>query len=116
MNPAVDFAILDTLAEDLEVDTMVTILASFLEDARARTATARIAWAEGDVERLRQEAHTIKGASSSLGLSAICDASLTLEMAARNGTASLDAITAVSRAIEALSSQLEGSAYTLDPQ
>lgn len=114
MTPAVDFTVLDTLAEDLEVDTLVTILTSFLEDARVRTAAARTALAAGDGERLRQEAHTIKGASSSLGLSAIRDASLALERAARSGTATLEAVKTVSEAVEALSAQLDGSAYTLD--
>ena len=57
-----------------------------MEDANARVVESRKALPLNDLDRIRREAHTIKGAASSLGLTAIRDACLSLESAARSGS------------------------------
>ena len=79
----VDFAVLDMLAADIDTDVVQAILVKFMEDAGARIATSREALARADHDRMRREAHTIKGAAASLGLAAIREACVGLETACR---------------------------------
>ncbi|OAN50430.1 sensor protein gacS [Paramagnetospirillum marisnigri] len=111
--PSVDFSVLDLLKDDLEAETVVAILAKFMEDARARVATSSDALAQGDFERVRREAHTIKGAAASLGLSAIRDGCLTLENTARAGDGCDVALASLNQAVEALPATLSSTVYAL---
>jgi signal transduction histidine kinase/CheY-like chemotaxis protein/HPt (histidine-containing phosphotransfer) domain-containing protein len=78
----IDFAVLDALSEDIEASSVVAILSKFHEDATHRISASVTAMSMGDVDRVRQEAHAIKGAASSLGLLAIQDASHKIEKVA----------------------------------
>jgi len=111
--PAVDFAVLDALKDDLEAETVVAILEKFMEDARLRVATGRRAAETGEGERVRREGHTIKGAAASLGLHAIRDACMALENAARAGHGIGEGLDQLDRTVEALPGQLAGSVYKL---
>ncbi|MBI3444117.1 MAG: response regulator [Magnetospirillum sp.] len=112
----VDFDVLDTLAEDIEAETVVAILEKFLEDARARTITARESGSTGDLERVRREAHTIKGAAASLGLHGIRDICLDLENAARAGDGVPQCVDELHQRVEALPGQLAATQYALPPE
>jgi PAS domain S-box-containing protein len=111
--PAVDFSVLDMLKDDLEADTVVAILVKFMEDASARAIEATAALGRQDFERIRREAHTIKGAAASLGLSAIRDACLATEAAARAGQGLEAALPVLTETVNALPAQLNGSLYAL---
>ena len=112
-SPAVDLEVLDALAADIEADTVVEILVKFMDDARARHATARAAAPAGDLDKVRREAHTIKGAAASLGLPAVRDGCLALEQAAKAGEAVGPLLAELGRRIEALPGQLSATAYAL---
>ena len=111
--PAVDFSVLDTLKDDLEADTVIAILVKFMEDASARAIEATAALGRQDFERIRREAHTIKGAAASLGLSAIRDACLATEAAARAGQGLEAALPVLTETIDALPVHLAASLYAL---
>ena len=65
------------------------------------------------LERVRREAHTIKGAASSLGLLAIRDACITVESSSRAADGVAEAVAALAAAVAALPDLLTGSPYTL---
>ncbi|CAA7617589.1 PAS domain S-box protein [Magnetospirillum sp. SS-4] len=111
--PAIDFAVLDQLRDDLEADTVTAILVKFLADATGRAVEAAAALERRDFERIRREAHTIKGAAASLGLSSVRDACLTLESAARSGHDVETALAVLDREVGALPARLGGSPYAL---
>ncbi|TAN56161.1 MAG: response regulator, partial [Magnetospirillum sp.] len=111
--PGIDFTVLDLLKDDLEAETVITILDKFMDDATSRLAESRAAQARGDMERIRREAHTIKGAASSLGLTAIRDACISLEYAARAAQGVAEAVAALAEAVEALPKMLDASPYAL---
>ncbi|EME71242.1 sensor protein gacS [Paramagnetospirillum caucaseum] len=108
---AVELEVLDALAADIEADTVVEILVKFMEDARARCAAAGAA--AGDLDKVRREAHTIKGAAASLGLPAIRDCCLALEQAARAGEGAEPLLADLHRRIESLPGQLAATPYAL---
>ncbi|CUW41378.1 Putative signal transduction histidine kinase [Magnetospirillum sp. XM-1] len=110
---AVDLDVLDALAADIEADTVVEILVKFMEDARARHLAAAAAAPAGDLDRVRREAHTIKGAAASLGLLAIRDTCLALEQAARAGEGVEPLLARLHDGVEALPGQLTPTAYCL---
>ena len=109
--PRVDFAVLDLLRDDLEAETVIAILLKFDEDAQARVAESRAALAQDDMERIRREAHTIKGAAASLGLVAIRDACIAVEAGSRAGHGVATAVEALAVAVTALPAILAGSSY-----
>lgn len=74
----------DLMAGDLEA-----LLDAYREDSRARLATARRAWAAGDLAEVRSQAHSLKGASANLGAAGLAEACAGLEAAARHGDAIL---------------------------
>jgi signal transduction histidine kinase/DNA-binding response OmpR family regulator len=106
----VDFAVLDTLAEDLDLETMVMVLAKFHEDAIARIADARTALAAGDADRVRREGHAVKGAAASLGLNAIRAAAFAVERSEQEPGPLLDALDAL---VAALPERLAASRYAI---
>ncbi|MDO8605282.1 MAG: PAS domain S-box protein [Phaeospirillum sp.] len=111
--PQVDFTVLDLLKDDLEVETVVLILGQFMTDAVTRVAESRTALLHDDLERIRREAHTIKGAAASLGLTAVRDACIATEAAARAAVGTAEAVETLAEAVEALPRKLEGTPYAL---
>ncbi len=61
------------------------LLQAFLDDNEERIERAREALAAGDREALEREAHTLKGAASTLGALPLAAASKALERAAQAG-------------------------------
>jgi PAS domain S-box-containing protein len=110
---SLDQGVLDALAADIEAETVVAILEKFMEDARARLIAAAGAAPAGDLDRVRREAHTIKGAAASLGLSAVRDACLALEQGAKAGQDVGPLIDELHRRIEALPGRLAATPYAL---
>jgi CheY-like chemotaxis protein len=111
--PAVDFAVLDALAEDIEVETVVAILARFHEDGLKRAAAARRALAEDNIEQVRREGHTLKGAAASTGLLAIRTVGQALENAATSGTGIEEALAELDDLLAQLPSCLAGTLYEI---
>jgi CheY-like chemotaxis protein/HPt (histidine-containing phosphotransfer) domain-containing protein len=111
--PAVDFTVLDLLRDDLETETVVAILEKFMEDANGRVVESVRALPLADFDRIRREAHTIKGAAASLGLTAIRDACLSLEAAARAGSGVEEAVANLGEAVATLPTQLGSTPYAL---
>ncbi|BAE52539.1 hybrid sensor histidine kinase/response regulator [Paramagnetospirillum magneticum] len=110
---AVEIDVLDLLCEDLGVETVVEILAKFFEDATSREAECAAALAREDHERVRREAHAIKGAAASLGLTDIRRTAEAMEAAVRSGAPIAAPLAALSDAIVRLPAVLAGSAYAL---
>ena len=106
----VNFAVLDTLAEDLDVETVVTVLSTFHQDALSRIADARNALAAGDLDRVRREGHAVKGAAASLGLTAIRTAAYAVEHCADDCAPPLDGLAAL---VAALPEQLASTRYAI---
>ena len=111
--PQIDFAVLDLLRDDLETETVVAILVKFMEDAESRVVESRAAVARDDGERIRREAHTIKGAAASLGLAAIRDACISVEAAARAAEGVAEAVETLADAVAVLPDLLAASSYAL---
>jgi HPt (histidine-containing phosphotransfer) domain-containing protein len=111
--PAIDFGVLDQLREDLNTETVIAILAKFLEDAQDRMLVCQDALARSDREQILREAHTVKGAASSLGLQAIQDAGQALESNARAGGVMDVDLKLLADAVAALPGLLAGSPYAL---
>jgi signal transduction histidine kinase/CheY-like chemotaxis protein len=108
---AVDMGVLNALAEDLDVETVTTLLQRFMSDAEKRLDDAEAALANGDGASLAREAHTIKGAAANLGLPAICEASQELERAAKAGDLSQSLLAEVRIRLGALPSCLAATPY-----
>lgn len=63
------------------------LIPRYLENRRADVEIARVAFARGDMERLRSLGHTIKGTAASYGFTAISEIGYSLERAAANADA-----------------------------
>jgi signal transduction histidine kinase/CheY-like chemotaxis protein len=111
--PAIDFGVLDQLRDDLDMQTVTEILAKFFEDASERLAVCHDALARLDIEQIQREAHTIKGAASSLGLQAILQAGQALETTARARGEMDGDIKVLADAVAALPVLLAASPYAL---
>ena len=58
----------------------------FVEDTERRLARLDALAAAGDLGRLAEEAHALKGSAASMGAAAIADAAAELELRTRHGT------------------------------
>ena len=67
---------------DGEPDGFVAVARTFLGEARTRLAVLGDAFRHADADAVRREAHTLKGASASLGAARLADACAHVEMAA----------------------------------
>jgi HPt (histidine-containing phosphotransfer) domain-containing protein len=76
------------------------LLQTFLGDSRAHREAMQVALAVDDHKAVRERAHTLKGASRSIGALALGDACEALEHAAR-AERSQDALAAVEEELEA---------------
>ncbi|MBI5164286.1 MAG: response regulator [Magnetospirillum sp.] len=110
---AVDIAVLAALAEDLGGDGLVAILGKFKADIDRRLTVATAAAAAGQTETVRKEAHTVKGAASSLGLLAIHAAALAVEQAARSGAALEQPLSHLTACAGSLPGALAGTPFAL---
>lgn len=108
--PVLDRAALDTFIEEIELDGVRATLDVYLEETVARLALLRKLSCESDRARIEIEAHTLKGSSSTFGLTQLSTLGRTLEYAAHEITADdyrdlvdrIDAVFATSRdAVEA---------------
>lgn len=84
MSDPLDHQLLQELEMLMEGD-FCSLLEAYLKDSEQRLFEVAEAWESGDLERLRHNAHSLKGASSNIGaaeLAALCDG---LEHLARDG-------------------------------
>ena len=80
--PVLDRAALDTFIEEIEFDGVRATLDVFLEETVERLALMRRLSCESDRARIETEGHTLKGSSSTFGLSQLSTLGRTLEHAA----------------------------------
>lgn len=83
--PVLDTAVLDELHEVAGAET-ARIIALFLEDAPVLIGQLEAAATTGDIEKLRDVAHTLKSSSANVGAIALSNAARRIELAARTGT------------------------------
>jgi signal transduction histidine kinase/DNA-binding response OmpR family regulator len=117
----IDFAALDSLAEDIDADSVIMLLDKLLEDSRERLHAARVALAANDLPRLRRECHTIKGAAANLGLTSVryaADAAEQRVRAVQDGSGAVLAeveplLDEIDRFVEVVEPALVGTAYAI---
>ena len=80
--PVCDRAVLATLIEEIDYDCARMTLDVFLAEVPPRLALMRTLSVETDRKRIRDEAHTLKGASGTFGLRQFSTTSKTIEHAA----------------------------------
>ncbi|TAN49120.1 MAG: response regulator, partial [Rhodospirillales bacterium] len=108
---AVDFTVLDMLSDDIEVESVIEILGRFNLDAAGRVAMIRTSLTNQDIDRVRREAHAIKGAAASMGLLAIHHAAIALEDAAKGSGGLEVASTVLEDSVNRLPQMLKGTRY-----
>jgi PAS domain S-box-containing protein len=111
--PAVDVAVLSALVEDLGEDALDMLLSKFIEDSSKRVAASVAAMIAGDTDRIRREAHAIKGAAGSLGMTGAERAAQALEAALRSDGDVEAALTVLVAAIETLPHELTKTPFAL---
>lgn len=84
MNERLDPALLQELKMLME-DEFGMLLEAYLDDSAQQLREISDAWEDGDLERLRRGAHSLKGASSNLGAVALAALCADLEQLARQG-------------------------------
>lgn len=96
--PIVDFEVVRAQTLDDEAFER-RLLAAFLDDNEARVQAAREALEGSDSDALTLEAHSLKGAASTLGAAPLADAARALEQTAAAGrfTEARDALATVER-------------------
>ena len=112
----IDEAVFADLLESTggEPDFLADLIDMYLDDAPQQIAAMREAALNGRTEGLIQPAHTLKGASASLGAANLAELSRAVELAAREGavadpTAAVDGIDAeLGRVREALLARKPG--------
>jgi len=82
---ALDPAVLDQLAEDLDAEMLPDVIRQFVEETQARAA--RIAAPGASLTQLEQEAHTLKSTAGTFGAKLLSAAARELERACREGAA-----------------------------
>ncbi|WP_413206584.1 ATP-binding protein [Rhodospirillum sp. A1_3_36] len=82
---AVDEAHLQELEEDLGIDVMAAMAHQFSEAAEGRLSVLSDALAQGKVAEAGREAHSLKGVSATLGLSAVRDLATELDATCKEG-------------------------------
>jgi HPt (histidine-containing phosphotransfer) domain-containing protein len=64
---------------------LVNLFRIYLDDAPKKMAALDAAWAEGNLAAVERLAHSLKGASSTVGASAVHEAALLVEQATKEG-------------------------------
>ena len=74
-------------AEEFEGDTefLMEVVGGFVENVRAQMKTIRQAISDGDAERVRREAHSIKGGAANLTAHGLSGIALELEEIGKSG-------------------------------
>ncbi len=90
-----------------------TLLTRFLQNYRGADAGLRQSLAEGKLEEVQRNAHTIKGLAASMGHQALADAAYAVEHAAGDAQKDPAALAAVAPAIERFAPHLEAAMKTL---
>lgn len=83
--PALDSSVLDELAQVIGGQTTV-VIKLFLDDAPVLVDRMQLASQDGDLEALREAAHSLKSASANVGALALADAARRIELGARGQT------------------------------
>ena len=83
--PALDSSVLDELAQVIGNQTAV-VIKLFLDDAPVLVDRMQLASQDGDLEALREAAHSLKSASANVGALALADAARRIELGARGQT------------------------------
>lgn len=83
--PALDSSVLDELAQVIGGQTSV-VIKLFLDDAPVLVDRMQLASQDGDLEALREAAHSLKSASANVGALALADAARRIELGARGQT------------------------------
>ena len=102
--PPLDLSVIEVLPSlqvEGEPDVLRELVHMFLEDATKRLETMREGTDEQDAQRLRQEAHALKGSSANMGATRIARISSELESIGRS-----DDLTHASRLLDALEEEL----------
>src|SRR4051812_4141338 len=73
-------------AEELGEDFLLELIDIYKQDTPQRLAGLRQALAQGDLEALRREAHTLKSSSAQLGATVLSDMAKEMEALARAGS------------------------------
>jgi len=84
VEPVLDRAAFDTFAEDIGLDGVRETLDVYLADTVERLALLRQLSCDTDRARIKMEAHTLKGSSSTFGLTQLVTLARTLEHAAHD--------------------------------
>jgi HPt (histidine-containing phosphotransfer) domain-containing protein len=100
MNERLDHGLLDELRALLE-DDFGTLLKAYLEDSEHQLHEVSDALEEGNLDRLRRSAHSLKGASSNVGAVALAALCGRLEQLALDGS-----IDSVPEALERMRNEL----------
>jgi CheY-like chemotaxis protein/HPt (histidine-containing phosphotransfer) domain-containing protein len=109
----VDLGVLDMLSDDIDPETVVTLLDRFHADATRRLGNARAALGRGDFDQVHREGHAVKGASASLGLQAIRAAAFALEKSGVSADEVASALTAAETLVAALPERLSATRYRI---
>lgn len=85
--PSADWTLPDELrmlAEMGDADTVREVIAVFQTDTRARLSVIQKAVADGDVGKLKSEAHAVKGSAAQVGATTVSNLCRYIELAAGN--------------------------------
>jgi signal transduction histidine kinase/HPt (histidine-containing phosphotransfer) domain-containing protein/FixJ family two-component response regulator len=81
VQPILDTEHLARLGRGLTTDTLASLIRTCIEDVRARTEAIAEAAAAADAERLRREAHALRGGAANYGLTALAELAARIEAA-----------------------------------
>ncbi len=90
--PVLDHDFLSQLAEDVGTATVIEAMAIFEDDVPIRIAAMYSCFAEGEVQRLRREAHALAGAARNLGLVRFGETAYAIQRASEGGGVDADAV------------------------
>jgi len=82
VGPILDRAMFNTLVEEIDIDGVRAALDVFLAETIQRLALLRTLSCDADRAKIKDEAHTLKGASETFGLSQVSELARTLEHSA----------------------------------
>jgi HPt (histidine-containing phosphotransfer) domain-containing protein len=95
----IDADTLALVAAAIDRATLLRLMTLFIEDTDGRLERLQSLAAAGDLARLAQEAHALKGSAASMGAAAIADAAGELEQRAWHGRGDWQGSVAALRAV-----------------
>jgi len=105
--PVLDTTVINELREIMGAD-FKTLVASYIRDGGQRLQALHDGFAVGDVEQIRQQAHSFKGSSGNLGALRVTGICLEIEQYAREGN-----LSAAGTLMEALENEFQKSCDAL---